>query len=881
MICEHHRSRPSWRDIKFDNRMNSFALAGLACLLILGVSPIAVAQQSAPKYKDPTVAPEERAQDLVSRMTLEEKVSQMQNAAPAISHLDIPAYDWWNEALHGVARAGLATVFPQAIALGATWDTRLEHRIADIISSEARAKYKDAIAHGNHKRYYGLTFWSPNINIFRDPRWGRGQETYGEDPYLTGAMAVQFITGMQGDDPHYFKTIATSKHFAVHSGPERLRHQFNVNVSETDLKDTYLYAFRETVEQAKVDSLMCVYNAIDGVPGCASTFLLEDTLRHNWNFHGYVVSDCDAVDDIYAGHHYAKSLAEASALAVKAGTDLDCGKSYNTLVDAVHQGFLSEADINRSVERLFTARFRLGMFDPPERVPFSSIGMDQVASEDHAQVSLEAAEKAIVLLKNEKHLLPLENAPRNIAVIGPAADDPDALLGNYNGIPSHTVTPLQGIEREFGAGSTVRFALGSTYVAGWTALVPQNVLSPEPDSHEHGLRVQYFDNEDFTGEPKLSRVEPRGYFNWEMQDRTILNAVPSDHFSVRWTGYLKVTQSGEYQIGAVRPECHSCGRIDSARLYIDDQLLTTDAQRAGEQMFSKTSPIRLQAGTPYKIRVDYTQHGGGGGLQLVWTPPPDAALKDAVELVQNSDLAVLCVGLNSRLEGEESKLVVPGFDGGDRTDISLPEPQRTLVKAILDTGKPVIVVLVNGSALAVNTLKDRASAVLEAWYGGQEAGTAIARTLSGKNNPAGRLPITFYESLDQLPPFTDYSMQNRTYRYFKGEPLYPFGYGLSYSTFHYSGLKVASSAGEITQVTAEVQNTSSRDGDEVAQLYLSERNGSNPELRGFTRIHLKAGEKQTVQFEVKTAEMHNRVINVGSGQPLKQWTGDRYVTNAR
>lgn len=864
------------RDIKFENRMNPHlkfrrSLLGMSLLLACHMA----AQDNNPKYKDPNLAPEERAKDIVSRMTLEEKVSQMQNAAPAIPHLDIPAYDWWNEALHGVARAGLATVFPQAIGLAATWDTDLEHRIADIISTEARGKYNDAIAHDVHKRYYGLTFWSPNINIFRDPRWGRGQETYGEDPYLTGAMAVQFIRGMQGDDPHYFKTIATSKHFAVHSGPERLRHQFDVRVSDKDLNDTYLYAFRETVEQGKVDSLMCVYNAVDGAPGCASQFLLEQTLRGKWNFPGYVVSDCDAVDDIYSGHHYAKSLAEASALAVKAGTDLDCGRSYNTLVDAVHQGLISEAEIDRSAERLFAARFRLGMFDPPDRVPFSQIGMDQVASEDHVKVSLESAEKSIVLLKNTNRLLPLEHAPKNIAVIGPAADDPDALLGNYNGIPSHVVTPLQGIEREF-RNSSVRFALGSTYVGDWTALVPQNVLTPEPNSKEHGLLVEYFDNEDYSGQPKLSRVEARGYFNWEMQDRAIVNALPAANFSVRWRGYLKVSQSGEYRIGAIRPECHSCGRIDSARLYINDQLLTTDAQHADEQMFSKTNAIQLDAGTAYKIRIDYTQHGGGGGLQLVWSPPADAALKEAVELMKRSDIAILCVGLNSRLEGEESKLVVPGFDGGDRTDIRLPEPQRTLAQAVLDAGKPVIVVLINGSALAVNTLNDRASAILETWYGGQEAGTAIARTLSGKNNPGGRLPITFYASLDQSPPFTDYSMQNRTYRYFKGKPLYPFGHGLSYSAFRYSNLKVGSSSGDITQVTAEVRNTSARAGDEVVQLYLSERNG-NPELRGFKRIHLDAGETQSVQFEVKTSEMQNRLVSVGGGQPLEEWTRGRFL----
>jgi beta-glucosidase len=829
------------------------------------------------RAQHPGRSPELRAADLVSHMTPEEKVSQMQNMAPAIPRLGVPAYDWWNEALHGVARAGLATVFPQAIGLAATWDTGLEFRIANIISTEARAKYNDAIAHANHGRYYGLTFWSPNINIFRDPRWGRGQETYGEDPYLTAEMAIQFIRGMQGDDSRYFKTIATSKHFAVHSGPERLRHTFNAQVSDQDLNDTYLYAFRQTVERAHVTSIMCAYNAVDDAPACANTQLLKHNLRDAWRFRGYVVSDCGAIDDIYAGHHYAKSLAEASALAIKAGTDLECGRTYSTLVEAAQKGYITEGEINRSVERLFAARFRLGMFDPPDRVPFSNIRMDQVASEAHGKVALEAAEKSIVLLKNQGHLLPLENPPKSIAVIGPAADDPDALLGNYNGIPPRIVTPLEGIEREFGNRSAVRFALGSTYVAGWTALMPQNVLTPELNSSQRGLLTEYFGNANLQGAPRMSRIEPRGYFNWEMQEPAVMRTVPRDHFSVRWSGYLTVDRSSAYRLGVIRPECHNCGRIDSARLYIDDRLLISDSERAGEQTFSKTARIQLEARKAYKLRAEYSQTGGGGGLQLVWTPPADAALQGALELTKASDLAILCLGLNSRLEGEESKLVIPGFEGGDRTDIRLPQVQRDLIEAVLNTGKPAIVVLVNGSALAVNIAKQRAQAILETWYGGQEAGTAIANTLSGKNNPAGRLPITFYESLGQLPPFTDYSMSGRTYRYFKGQPMYPFGYGLSYSNFKYSDLKMTPSAAGMSRVSAIVANTSSRDGDEVVELYLSHRDGSNPELRGFERIHFNAGQTATVSFEVKTSDMQDRVVSVGGGEPLRAWTGNRFV----
>jgi beta-glucosidase len=669
-------------------------------LLLMALGTVRLAQTQSPKtkFEDVNASPEQRASDLVSRMTLEEKVSQMQNVAPAIPRLGIPAYDWWNEALHGVARAGIATVFPQAIGLAATWDTDLHFRIADVISTEARAKYNDAIAHNNHARYFGLTFWSPNINIFRDPRWGRGQETYGEDPYLTARLGIAFIKGMQGNDPHYFKTIATSKHYAVHSGPEVSRHRVNVDASQQDLENTYLYAFHATLTEGPAYSVMCAYNSVNGAPACANTFLLEDTLRKSWKFPGYVVSDCDAVDDIYSGHHYAHSLAEASAEAVKAGTDLDCGKAYQSLVEAVQQGLITEQEINRTVERLFVARIRLGMFDPPDRVPFSRIGMDQVASAAHQQLALEAAEKSMVLLKNDNAELPIEHVPHSIAVLGPAANDPDALLGNYNGTPRHTVTPLEGIRKEFGGSADVRFAPGSSYVESSTSTPP----------------------------------------------------------------------------------------------------------------YSQT---------------------------------PEALLRDAVDLVKRSDLAILCIGLNSKLEGEEMPIDIPGFSHGDRTDIQLPPRQEKLLESVLDTGKPVIVVLINGSALAVATAKDRAAAILEAWYPGQEGGTAIARTLSGKNNPAGRLPVTFYKSVDQLPPFTDYSMKNRTYRYFTGEALFPFGYGLSYSTFKYSDQSVNGHT-----ASARITNTSTREGDEVVQLYVKTDYAPNPVLRGFQRIHLRPDESRVISF---------------------------------
>jgi beta-glucosidase len=837
----------------------NLCLLGLAALLVLAPSG-RPAVDPPPKYLNADLAPEERAADLVSRLTLEEKVRQMQNAAPAIPRLQIPAYEWWNEGLHGVARAGLATVFPQAIGLAATWDTQLEQRIADTISTEARAKFNDAIQHANHRRYYGLTFWSPNINIFRDPRWGRGQETFGEDPYLTSEMALAFIHGMQGDDPKYFKTIATAKHFAVHSGPEVSRHQFDARVSKEDLEDTYLYAFRKSLAAGKAYSVMCAYNSLEGSPACASDFLLQEKLRGEWQFSGYVVSDCGAISDIFDGHHFAGSMAEASAKAVKAGTDLTCGNEYLSLVEAVQKGFISEEEINQSLRRLFVARFRLGLFDPPAKVPYSNIGTDQIASAEHEKLALEAAEKSMVLLKNDNHLLPLAHPPANIAVIGPAADDPDVLLGNYYGTPRHLITPLAGIQQKFAARAQVRWALGSVYAASSTALIPQSALTAP--SGEKGILAEYFNNQDFSGEPALKRVEPRGYFVWAMHDPAVAQALPDPTFAVRWSFALHVPATGEYQLGLGRQECDSCPGANTWRFTLEGEKLLDDSKRAAGGHRTATRTIHLEAGKSYQARVEYIQHEGGSGVELVWAPPPDAALAEAVETARHSDLAILCIGLNSRLEGEESPIQIPGFAHGDRTNIDLPEPQEKLLNAVLATGKPVVVVLLNGSAIAVNTAAQRAAAILEAWYGGQEGGYAIANTLSGDNNPAGRLPVTFYQSTEQLPPFSDYSMKNRTYRFFDGHPLYPFGFGLSYSTFEYSRLKLETAADGKLSVSVRVRNTSQVAGDEVAQLYIGD-DGAAPWLKGFQRAHFAAGASRELHWTLDPSEVHGNIVTVG------------------
>jgi len=792
-------------------------------------------------------------------MTLDEKVLQMQDGfsgrgepgSPAIPRLDIPAYDFWNEALHGVARAGEATVFPQAIGLAASWDTEMMHRVADTISTEARAKYNQAMRDNDHSRYHGLTFWSPNINIFRDPRWGRGQETYGEDPFLTGRMAVAFITGMQGDDAHYFKTIATAKHFAVHSGPESTRHQVDVKVSTRDLEETYLPAFRAAVVEGKVDSVMCAYNSIDGAPACANSDLLKNYLRGKWGFQGYVVSDCGAIGDIFRGHAYKPDAASAAATAVKTGTDFACDTQYSALVDAVKMGLITEAEIDTSLKRLFVARFKLGMFDPPERVPFSKIPYSENDSAEHRKLALEAARKSIVLLKNQNQTLPVKASVKRIAVIGPSADDVDALRGNYNGFSSREVTPLEGIEKQFKAQALIRYALGATYTAQSPAMVPEDALK--------GIIAEYFDNPDLQGQPKLRRPEPRPYFQPGAVDAALTAAIPARGFSVRWTGTLMPPVTGDYRFPLTGNET----------IFLDDRPFPPKMNETGPPPLI---PERLEAGHSYKLRVEYRALYGAAAVRLQWIPPEAPLLAEAVDAVKSADLAIAFVGLNPNLEGEEMNVNIPGFSGGDRTDLNLPAQQEHLIEAAIATGKPVVVVLTSGSALAANYAAEHASALLEAWYNGEEAGTAIAETLAGVNNPAGRLPVTFYKSVEQLPKFEDYAMKGRTYRYFKGDALYGFGFGLSYSKFTYSGLRTQRDASG-AKVSVRVKNDSTRDGDEVVQLYVSGAGGADDpvrNLRGFERIHLRAGEARDIEFTLGPADVPKEKvkISVGGGQPV-------------
>jgi beta-glucosidase len=879
------------------------AAALLSPLCLLGQDRVASADTNACTpascaYLNPDLAPEVRARDLVGRMTLEEKVSQTMESASAIPRLGVPQYGWWGEALHGVARYGEATMFPQAIGMAATWDTGLIRRIGDIIAVEGRAKYNDAVAHNARERFAGLTFWSPNINIFRDPRWGRGQETYGEDPFLTARSGVAFVRGLQGDDPHYLALVSTPKHFAVHSGPEPLRHGFNVDVSPHDLEDTYLPAFRATITEGKADSIMCAYNAIDKKPACVSDLLLSDHLRSAWKFNGYVVSDCDAVADVYRGHHFAPDDAHASADSLKAGTDLDCGRAYRSLVDAVNQGLLSKQDLDIALVRLFTARMRLGMFDPPERVPFSKLTLADNATAAHSEVAREAARKAIVLLNNKHNMLPLKPGTR-IAVVGPTAELIQVLEGNYNGTSTAPVLPLEGLRKQFGP-DKVTYSAGSVLAEGFMSPIPSSVLHPTEQSREHGLRGEYFDNTAFQGEPKVSRVDSLIDFDWDHISPA--PGIPRLGWCVRWTGVIVPPGPGQYTFSftmtkpsrparAAIPPVGPRGEGTTAaatnepphvfRLFIDDKVVYDFDE-------GKPGIVNFADSRPHAIRIEYVRTYYGRNVAVQWTPPAQPLLNAAVDSAKQADVVVAFVGLSPDLEGEEMNVHVPGFNGGDRTDIGLPQVQEDLLKAVKATGKPLVVVLTSGSAIAADWADQNADAVLEAWYSGQAGGAAIAETLAGINNPSGRLPVTFYRDVKDLPPFTDYSMHNRTYRYFDGPVLYPFGYGLSYTTFGYRHAQLTTptlAAGASTSATVEVRNTGAVAGEEVVELYVAapgDDGVEHPSLAGFTRVHLAPGEAKRISLDIdprwisRVDDQGVRHVNpgeytiwLGGGQPGK------------
>ncbi|WP_232468353.1 glycoside hydrolase family 3 C-terminal domain-containing protein [Alkalitalea saponilacus] len=814
---------------------------------------------------DTSLDNEERVKDLVSRMTLEEKVFQMLHEAPAIERLGIPEYNWWNECLHGVARAGLATVFPQAIGMAAMWDDQMMFDIADAISDEARAKHHDFAKQGKRGMSQGLTFWTPNINIFRDPRWGRGMETYGECPYLTGELAVNFIRGLQGDHPDYLKLVATAKHFAVHSGPEPDRHSFNVHPSQRDLVETYYPHFKKAVKEAGVYSFMCAYNRLFDEPCCGSEYL-NSLLRDEWGFEGYVVSDCWAILDFYnpGDHEVVENAAQASALAVRFGTDLNCGSSYPALLEAVANGYITEEEIDVSVSRLILARMKLGMFDPPSMVPFAHIPYDVVDSELHRKLALEAARKSMVLLKNDNNTLPFSKNVSSVAVIGPNAHNVDALLANYNGYPSEPITPYQGISRKLPS-ANVKYALGSRYAEEfpYMTVIPSHILFTDETLSENGLQSEYFNNIDFRGNPEFSGFDPKVDFQWWTNSPK--PGVSNDEFSVRWSGYLVPDVSGKYALGVEG--------FSGFRLYLDDELIVENFSLYHSMTDFKF--MQLEAGKKYKIVLEFYQDNNTHPMvRLLWDKPGQNLKQEAIELAAQSDLVILCMGLSPLLEGEEMAVDIPGFFGGDRTDIVLPAIQTDLVKAIMELGKPTVMVLLNGSALAFNWEADNVPAIIEAWYPGQAGGQAIADVLFGDYNPAGRLPVTFYKSINQIPDFSDYSMDGRTYRYFKGEPLYEFGFGLSYTTFDYSELNIDTQvmADESFDVSVLVTNTGSMDGDEVVQLYVSYPDNHMAPIRslqGFRRVFIPAGESREVKFNISPDQIglfhpeHGKVVSAG------------------
>jgi len=870
-------------------RLSCRILSALFAVSVL-VPPHARAQKQpavpATPWTNTALPLDQRVDSLISRMTFEEKVSQMRDHSPAIPRLGVPKYDWWNEGLHGVAFAGYATNFPQVIGMSATWDTALVHKMAQTISTEARAKYNQAMRDNDHEMFFGLTFWAPNINIFRDPRWGRGQETYGEDPFLTGRMGVAFVTGMQGDDPKYLKVVSTPKHYAVHSGPEPLRHRFNVDVSPHDLEDTYLPAFRATVTEAHAQSVMCAYNAIDGAPACANTMLLQDHLRNAWHFDGYVVSDCAAVADVNTGHHYAPDMAHAAAAAVKAGTDLECGfgqgQAFPALVDAVHQNLITEAELDTALHRLFRARFRLGMFDPPASYAYGRIPFSEDNSPQHRELALQAARESIVLLKNQDHALPLREDIGRIAVVGPTAELVQSLQGNYNGPPPDPVYPLEGIENRF-TSARINYAQGSTLVAGLAMPIESTALHPASGVGD-GLTGAYFNSKDLSGVPVLMRNDRRINFNW---DKVVpVEGLHRNNYSVRWNGDFTPPAPGDYKLGVRVNYCYACENAEGFKLYLDGKLLVQSTGKTGERGQVIEASVHFDEKKPHPIRLEYFHGSGSAGIDLTWQAPPEALRDEAVHAARHSDVTVAFIGLSPSLEGEEMPVKLDGFAGGDRTAIDLPGAQEDLLKALAATGRPLIVVLQNGSALAVNWVQENANAILEAWYPGEEGGTAIAETLAGDNNPAGRLPLTFYASLSQLPSFEDYSMKDRTYRYFSGKPLYGFGYGLSYTTFAYDNLKLPSAsvkAGDPVTVEASVKNTGRVAGDEVVELYLTQPKGAETPIRklaGFTRVHLNRGQSTQVSLTIdprslgQVDEQGIRVIlpgeysvSLGSAQP--------------
>ncbi|MBL0303206.1 MAG: glycoside hydrolase family 3 C-terminal domain-containing protein [Cytophagaceae bacterium] len=837
---------------------------------------------------DSNLTREQRINDLVSRLTLDEKVRQMIHSAPSIPHLGIPAYDWWSETLHGVARTPYSvTVYPQAIALAATWNPQGIKNMGRFSGIEGRAVYYRSLREGrNNQRYSGLTFWTPNINIFRDPRWGRGQETYGEDPFLTKTIGSAIVAGLQGDDPNFLLSAACAKHFAVHSGPEPSRHVDNFYPSKYDLWDTYLPAFKELVTKSKVEGVMCAYNRVDNQPCCGNDLLMTDILKNQWKFDGYVTSDCWGIEDFFRFHKTHKDATSAAADAVLHGTDVECGNNvFHSLKEGVKTGLITEKQIDESIKHLFRTRYRLGMFDSPDLVSYSKIPETALESPEHKALSLQLAQQSMVLLKNSKNTLPLKKSIKKIAVIGPNADNGIAILGNYNGLPSKLTTVLEGIKNKLGSEVEVMYEKAINYTND-TLFVPDNKIVLTYDNQK-GVLAEYYNNDSLGGNPVISRRE-EGINNYWTDGKSPGDGVDKDHFSARYISYFVAEETDTLNFEAQGDDFY--------RVMIDRKVVINAWER--NRWGARHIKVPVVKGRKYEIKVEFKQIEGNSLIRFFAGKYEKTNLAQLNDRVKDADAIIFVGGISPALEGEEMPVNLPGFNGGDRTSIMLPNVQTELMKSLKNTGKPLVFVMMSGSAVAIPWEEDNVPAILNAWYGGESAGTAVADILFGDYNPSGKLPVTFYKSDSDLPDFLDYSMDNRTYRYFKGQALYPFGYGLSFTAFKYGNLILPKTLakGMPLEVEVSVTNSGKLAGEEVVQLYVSHQkiNGKAPirALKGFLRISLKPGETQVVKMQLSVEDLSiisengeevqpvgEMVISVGGGQPgMKNKTTSKVIS---
>lgn len=801
-----------------------------------------------PVYQNKNCTPQERAEDLLKRLTLEEKVSMMMDNSKGVERLGVKPYAWWNEALHGYARSGLATVFPQPIGMAASFSPKALNNVFVAVSDEARAKSTKYTLEGSYGRYQGLTIWTPTVNIFRDPRWGRGIETYGEDPYLSGVMGVNVVKGLQCLDEgrKYDKTHACAKHFAVHSGPEWNRHEFNAeNISPRDLYETYLPPFKELVIKGQVKEVMCAYNRFEGEPCCGSNRLLTQILRNEWKFDGIVVTDCGAIDDFYDenAHKTHEDAIAASSAAVLNGTDLECGSNFKKLVDGVKKGTIKESEIDVSVRRLLKARFELGLMDDVSDVDWTNIPFSVVASARHDSLALDMARKSMTLLQNRDGILPLKMNGKTIAVVGPNANDSVMQWGNYNGTPRRTITLLQGLVDLCGDNNRIIFDQGCSWVE-------KNILrSTFAQCHTDrgvGFSAEYWNNKDFDGEP-VATAQLTTPFQLCTSGATVFApGVNLTDFSAIYKSVFTPEESGE-----VFFNFYSYG---SVQLLVDGKELGSFTNKHGSKQ--RVYKMKVKSGQDYGLEIKFKYFASDAQLNFDLGFKKEVDIDATVNNVKDADVVIFAGGISPQLEGEEMGVKLPGFKNGDRTDIELPEVQRKLVKALYDAGKKIVFVNFSGSPIGLEPETKYCDAILQAWYPGQEGGRAIAEVLLGYYNPAGRLPVTFYKNISQLPDFEDYSMKGRTYRYMTEKPLFPFGHGLSYTEFKYGEAKINKnilSKGGTLSICIPVSNIGDIDGEEVVQVYLrrpSDVNGPNKTLRAFKRVYIGKGETSNINFEL-------------------------------